>query len=41
MDDRTVWDVYFASISGWLFHPGSKMSSVDDAVKLTDEMPRS
>lgn len=32
MDERTAWDIYFATLVGWQFHPGSRR---DGSVPLT------
>ena len=41
--DPSVWDIYFASLAGWLFHPGYQRPdtirpSINDVAELADAM---
>ncbi len=43
MDDKTAWDVYFASLAGWTLHPGYKRPgteklSIIDCAEKADQM---
>ncbi len=36
MTDQQVWDLYFASIAGWAFHPGNarELKETKDHIEL-------
>lgn len=40
---RDPWDVYFASLAGWLLHPGyqrpgTAIPTIEDVAELADQM---
>ncbi len=41
MTDKEAWDMYYASIAGWVFHPGNSLeieSHLDLAASMATRM---